>query len=69
MLSQCPKCGCREFELKELTIICDHCGSIIELDLVSNTDDSFLERFEAITGAEKGSYIPIQNYGFPFHEN
>jgi uncharacterized Zn finger protein (UPF0148 family) len=69
MYSQCPKCGCREFKLKELTIICDNCGSIIEVDLVSDPNDSLLERFEIITGAEKGSFIPIQRYSFPFHEN
>jgi len=53
MLLECPKCGYREFTFNELTVTCDNCGRIVEIDLVSEEGDTLLERYEKIIGSKK----------------
>ena len=56
MLSKCPKCGEREFLFKELTVCCENCDCIVDLQINYDDNDSLFERYEKLLGVEKGSF-------------
>ena len=66
MLSECPKCGCREFELIEspgksssvLVMCCDNCG-YVDGAMVDNTPsevDDIVSKFEKYSTLKAGSF-------------